>query len=46
MHSTNHTGTRKAHPGMTEWGAKARKAEAKTKRKAARTAAIAEARNG
>lgn len=42
MHSTNHTGTSRTAANMTEWGAKRRKAEARTKRATTRTAAIRE----
>lgn len=40
MQTSGKTGIRKGHPGMTEWGRKARKAEARTKRSAAKVAAL------
>jgi len=44
MHSNNTTGTSRTADKMTEWGAKRRKAEARTKRATTRRAAINEAK--
>jgi len=46
MQSPTSTSVRKATPGMTEWGSKARKAEAKARKASTRRAAITEAREG